>query len=181
MAIFLFTYTGYKEDGVWLSENKITNLAGIAALLIALLPTTSACYVNNVCTEVVIPSVLNVAGLNRNCSNAILGIAHLASAALFFGMMAYLCICCFTKIDAQDENRETEKRIYRACGWTIVACLAIMGAYELIEHWYPLDKMLQSFPMLFTFETIALWAFGTAWLMKGDFLSLKSKLKTKKA
>lgn len=54
----------------------------------------------------------------------------------------------------------------------MLACIALIGIYFLwLEKGIP---SLQFFRPVFCLETIALWAFGTSWIVKGEII-LKDK------
>jgi hypothetical protein len=55
--------------------------------------------------------------------------------------------------------------VFRACGFTILSCVALAAASNLLPpsvkaHW----------PWLFVFETLAVFAFGISWFVKGQTL-----------
>ena len=146
-GLFLFAYKGY---------GKVDDLTGdlgcIFALGVALFPCQSA--------------------------NPIIGQVHLISAAWLFLVFAYFSIVLFTKSKYAKQNLPKEKKdrnlVYRICGYTILVCILLM-----IIYMYVLKKSvpeLASLKPIFWLETIALWAFGLSWIVKGNVI-----LKDKKA
>lgn len=148
-GLYLFSYRGYdKEEGEVISDNWATNLAGVLAILTALIPTTC---VRQGCTA---PNGHN---------NEILGMIHAIFAGGFFIIMGWMSLYKFTKGDASDPIKKKRNRLYRICGtivWSIIAVLAI-GMLLQLE--------LTGFDV-FIGETIVLVSFGIAWLVKSKAL-----------
>lgn len=173
IGIFLIYYRGYptiprpfRRLPNWISRHltdaNLTTVAGAGALVTAILPT---CKTRNPCDIPV------VAGL------------HLAGSVTFLGTLAVLSIWAFTETNKSRTNPDPEKSrsntVYRLCGWTILACLAAC-AVVLIGKIYAIGPLINPVVWL---ETIAIWAFATSWLVKGDaiqgLLSLLKKPKTR--
>lgn len=53
------------------------------------------------------------------------------------------------------------------CGWTIIACIAGIVISFSIDS---VREALGDFPIVFALETIAVEAFGLAWITKGETL-----------
>jgi hypothetical protein len=98
-----------------------------------------------------------------------IGFVHTGFAALMFLVLAYICIFLFRKSspDKPLTRRKLHRnRLYRICGLVIVACIVAMVGLTI-------DSMLRAIPpsrLLFWWETLALAAFGIAWLTKGEGL-----------
>ncbi len=95
------------------------------------------------------------------------GYIHTVFAALMFLVLAYFCIFLFRRStpDSQLTRRKRHRnRIYGACGLVIVVCLFLIVALTLGAS---LDHRRPS-PALFWCESLALAAFGVAWLTKGN-------------
>ena len=97
---------------------------------------------------------------------------HFIFAGLFFVAVAIICLRYFPKTDSHNKTKDGKKtqkskrnRTYRICGWTIIACLVVLGLYFILE-----PAFVQNFPVVFVFESIAIWAFGISWLTKGETL-----------
>jgi hypothetical protein len=153
-AIFLVTYKGHANDHLY------TNLAGFFALGIAYLPTSNieggACALFN----------LPESPIREN--------AHLASAALFFLVLAFISFFLFVKSKGEMTPWKKKRNvIYRACGITMVLMIVLIAAYfwMIPEQW---QAALKPFKPVFWLEAIALWAFGISWLVKGETI-LKDK------
>jgi hypothetical protein len=150
LGLFLFSYKGYEK------RDKIASkLACLFALGIAFFPT----YGPN--------AKLSCNVLMRNSGNTI-SIMHDVFAALFFITLAYMSLFQFTK-SAGNPTREKilRNRIYKTCGYTIIACIILLVLATKIPV---LRESLKDYKPIFILETIALWAFGLSWLTKGEFI-----------
>jgi hypothetical protein len=98
-----------------------------------------------------------------------MGYVHTAFAALMFLSVAYFCLFLFRR-SAQDRRKTRRKRmrnrIYGTCGVVILACMVTMVSLTLkgIADW-----LRPLYPLLCC-ESLALFAFGVAWLTKGEGL-----------
>ncbi len=94
------------------------------------------------------------------------GFIHTFFAVLMFLVLAYFCIFLFRR-SAPDRlltrRKRHRNRVYGVCGLVIVLCIAFMVALTLGAS---LDHRRPS-PALFWCESLALAAFGVAWLTKG--------------
>lgn len=158
IGAFLVFYRGYARVPTvfhklpdWLSrhmtDSKLTTLAGIGALMTAILPTCE---------------------VQTNCPTPLIAGGHLVGSILFLGTLAVLSIWSFTQSDTPPQEWDTTKswanRIYKTCGWTILACLALCAP---LVAWRV--DAIGPIPMpVFWLESLAIWAFGVSWLVKGD-------------
>ncbi len=170
-GLLLISYKGYEKDKDTeiFSDNLITHIGGISALLVVLLPTT--CIGSN-SVEITNMCLLQNYPLFGH-DNEIIRLIHLASAGVFFFTMGYMSIFRFTKGKLTDEKK-TKNRIYRVCGiavWISIGILAIETIFQNF-HFTEYD--------VFIFETVSVVAFGIAWVVKGeaikDIIDLKNKL-----
>ena len=190
IGVFLLWYTYKGHDHI------AAIVAGIFAIGVALFPTTPA--KDDTPAQAASASALNVfAPMPASAQNTV-GTMHVVFAALFFLTLAYMSIFLFTRTyarkdqhrvreflasafvtrtDEPDGLRSAKKKrniIYRICGYTIVACIALMGLNAL-EKW----------DLLFWLETVAVMAFGFSWLVKGEaerihFSFMRSSKQTQK-
>ncbi len=97
-----------------------------------------------------------------------LNFVHTTFAALMFLALAFFCLVLFRRSYLQAARRTRRKRhrnmIYATCGWVILACNAAMLGLNL-DH---LKQLLDPINPLLTFESLAMIAFGVAWLVKGE-------------
>jgi hypothetical protein len=145
IGVFLYFYVGYDRDPDerrFLPSDKVaSNLGGLFAIGVALFPTTS--------------SVGLVQGV------------HMVSAVLLFLTLAYFALWQFTKTSGEPTPEKLMRnRIYRACGLTILICIALIGIHGSFLR----DTGLADLEPVFWLESIALWAFGIAWFVKGEGL-----------
>jgi len=93
--------------------------------------------------------------------------AHTVFAALMFLALAYFCLFLFRK--SSPEKRMTRRKrhrntIYGICGLVIVVCILVMVSLNLKT----VARLLQPIDPLLCCESLALMAFGVAWLTKGE-------------
>ncbi len=170
-GLFLISYKGYEKDNDTeiLSDNLITNIGGIAALLIVLLPTTcigsNSAELTNMCQSQNYPLFGH--------DNAIIRIIHLLSAGVFLFIMGYMSIFRFTKGKLTDEKK-IKNIIYQICGIAVWISIGILAVESILQNFHFTEYDV------FIFETVSVVAFGIAWLVKGeaikDLIDLKNKI-----
>lgn len=170
------------------AENRVTTLAGIATLLVPLFPTGGApggpgSIPGRVLVRLTLSSkdgdgeTATVA--ERAVTSSFFDLFHWAgavhgfAAACTFGVLAFLCLVVFTRIDAR-ANATPEgqikrvkifrDRIYYLCGAVILICLLALGAHAF---WLMKAPWWDASRLTFIFETLMIWAFGASWLVKG--------------
>jgi hypothetical protein len=120
--------------------------AGVAAVLVALLPTTPP------------------AGLTQP---PIIGAAHGAAAAVTFASLSLFPLLLF--------SQSSEKAgLYRLCGWLMLACLALIGAYALSPE--SLRTALAPWRPVLLLEWVLVWVFGYSWFEKGRESTIRRPL-----
>lgn len=147
-------------EGYDLRDRISGRLACIFALGVAWFPTTP---------ELKWPAVPTHA-------QCIVGNLHYTFAALLFLTLAFFCIFQFTQTtDLRTRTRRKRNRnaVYYSCGGAILGCIAVIGTVKTFDflgiavcfrHW------LDSWKWNFWFESLALFAFGAAFLIKGEFI-----------
>lgn len=90
------------------------------------------------------------------------GTLHLIFAALFFVAMAVFCIVNFRRTANKGFIKNPEGRVYLFCGLGILVMLLILFVNMLMA-----DADEPSTNLVFWMETIMLFLFGFAWLVKG--------------
>ena len=96
-----------------------------------------------------------------------IGFVHSGFAALMFLSLAYFCIFLFRKSSPEKtltRRKRHRNRIYGICGLIIVACIVVMVSLTLRA----IAESLRPSFLLFWCESLALAAFGVAWLTKGE-------------
>lgn len=160
LGVFLFTYKGYCR-----MERILTIVAGISAIGIAFVPTKEIC---NHCEH-------SVHHLDSGIFKFLIGTAwHFIFAATFLLSLAIISIYYFTRSDqdssslklvkGQGTQKAKRNRVYRICGITMIVSVGIIGLYFIA------DPDLKEFPVVYIFETIAVWAFALSWFTKGQTL-----------
>ena len=164
IGVFLLSYRYKKWDII------ASIIAGICAIGVALFPTA--------------PEV------DPTATQKAIGIVHGIFAGLFFFTLACMSIFLFTKTNPYQTlklrklrdylstlvmtrtkpglplNPRKKRRniIYRVCGYLILACIIgmlIVGIPSIKEH-------VKQCNLVFWLESIAVFAFGASWLIKGD-------------
>ena len=154
IGVFFCAYRGYTK-GTGDNDDRVGNLAGVCAIVVALFPTE--------------PS----GGIDLPGTFA--GSVHVVFAALLFLTLAYFSLVLFRKSDP-DRPRSPEKqkrdRVYRLAGYTILASIALIGilggvrALGLVSQ--EVVQAVGAWNPAFWLESIALTAFGISWAVKGQ-------------
>ena len=145
IGVFLFSYVGYAPEpdkkAYEPSDNLAGNLACVFALGVALFPTTS--------------------------TNGGVRTVHLVSAAALFLTLAYFCLRLFTMTGGNPSpKKKARNKVYVVCGIFMLACIALVAIYG----WFLQDTAIASIKPVFWLESLALWAFGWSWFVKGEGL-----------
>jgi hypothetical protein len=139
IGVFLLSYRGYGT-----LDDITSDAAAIGAIGVALFPTT--------------PFFGAPTRADR-----VIGWAHLASAALFFAALIIFCLFLFTKSIGPRTRRKVKRNVvYVVSGLTMIVALVLVGLVQTVfhigvgpPHW------------VLWLESIAVEAFGVAWLVKG--------------
>lgn len=94
---------------------------------------------------------------------------HFTSAAGFFLVLFFFSYYLFTKTGptgVMTRQKRWRNRVYRTCGVAILICIGLIGLYHVL----PLNESLAAIKPVFWLESMALWAFGFSWLVKGETL-----------
>lgn len=154
VGLFMICYKGHGNASVLKNDNLLTNLAGVMAIGVALVPTT--------------PLKGSVAGYTLLPYS--LGWLHYTFAGTLFFAFALLAINVFT-LGQQRNNLPVsafnENNIYRLCGYSILGFIILVPIAVALEVYTYSTLVL---------EALSLLAFGIAWLVKGRALGDKGKL-----
>ncbi len=144
LALFLFTYRGYKNNYYW-ADRAASMTAATAALGVAFFPTAAPA---------------GVAALSW--WSPLTGVLHYVFAVTLFAMFAVFALWLF-RITASGEqvppDKQWRNRVYLLCGIVIVASIIWAGVAHLNGR------------PIFWPESIALVAFAVSWLVKGYALA----------
>lgn len=150
-GLFLYAYKGYrKKKGELISDNFLSNVAGIAAIITALIP-----------TEKCVDSIIGCKPAINGHICATLGTVHLISAGLFLFAMGYMAIFKFTKSESDLLYKHHKRITYRIAGIVVWLSIGYL-LFGFITH-----KHCTQWDVFFA-ETVALFFFGTAWLVKSQ-------------
>ncbi|WP_200206747.1 DUF998 domain-containing protein [Micromonospora coerulea] len=143
IGVFLISYR-YR----W-PDDALSTVAGTLAVAVALFPTTVGAPAGS------------TSGTDRT-----VGVVHQIAAAALFVLLAVFCFLLFTRSDrAGRPPGRTANRFYRACGLLILVAIAAALASTAL----PADVRHTLKPVLWC-ESVAVFAFGAAWVAKSDAL-----------
>lgn len=151
IGAFLFFYKGYSRR-----ENRALNVAGIAAVLIALFPT-------------------DWPGEPGTSTNTV----HFASAVIFFLAIAYVCL--FRSGDTlrlirDEERRRRFKRTYATLGMLMVVLpLGLFLLHLLADRFRVVPEDADETRVVLAIEVAAIWVFALFWLVKSREIALLQK------
>lgn len=152
IALFLFFYSGPER-----ADRMAARLAGTCSCLVAFCPTSSYCSQCPSCNFILLQP------------QSYLTFLHYMAALLLFLILAFFCLFLFTRTHPNrvpTPQKIWRNRIYRICGYLILACIFLLVAIE--NKWLPEIKYsVDDFPFFLLGESIALTAFGISWLIKG--------------
>ncbi|MBK7888511.1 MAG: hypothetical protein IPJ86_14900 [Bacteroidetes bacterium] len=157
VGLFLIRYKGHKNPVFWKNDSLLTNIAGGMAFGIALFPTDPDDCLQKIYT--IIP-----------VCHPYLGTIHYVFAGMFFVVLAIVSIKVFTI--GQEENVDipvsmiNENRIYKICGFLMLFFILLVPI--LAYTGLPYTTLIC--------EALALFSFGTSWLIKGRALGDKGKM-----
>jgi hypothetical protein len=148
IGVFLMSTRGYPDPKLTANLPGLDRIAGVLASIfavgVALVPT-------------------DVDEQHKLTSQ---GQLHLAFAGLLFLTLAFFCIKLFTRTTNAIPTRRKHQRntIYYICGYTILAAMVLIGVAALPG----IRPSVEPLNPRFWLESIAVLAFGFAWLTKGE-------------
>lgn len=94
-------------------------------------------------------------------------VVHFGSALALFVVLAYFSLFLFTKTSGSPtREKRIRNRVYVVCGVSMLACTALIGLYYARLQ----DTAIAALDPVFWLESLALWAFGLSWFVKGETL-----------
>lgn len=141
IGIFLLSYRGDS----W-KDNLAGDLACVFAIGVALFPTS------------------------QGKEFTTMGTVHYISAAGLFLTLAYFCLFSFPGRDQglpALPKKPLRNKIYKGCGISILLCIVLIAIVQFL----PSGLWLHNLKPIFVLESIAIWAFGWSWYIKGKGLS----------
>ncbi|HEY1195179.1 hypothetical protein [Flavobacterium sp.] len=153
VGLFLIRYEGHRNASIWKNDKLLTNIAGIMAIGVALVPTTAP--KPDLSTNGEKPCEIIIYTLIHYPLNWL----HYTFAAVLFLILALIALNVFT-IKNENDIPAYEYSIYRFCGYSILLFIILI----------PLNLFNNA---TLVFEALSLFSFGTAWLIKGRALGDK--------
>lgn len=143
IGVLMWAYNGHSPK-----EFLVSKIAAIASLTVAIFPASI--------------------GDEINCVTII----HYIAALILFLIIAYFCYVPFRMNIKEEEGKKgIRSKIYFACGSIILACISIMIIWKVIKMTL-FKEISGSLSVMFWAETVALMAFGFAWIVAGKCIPL---------
>ena len=142
-VLFTIGWFLFSYRGYERKDDVAGNLACLFALGVALFPTTS--------------------------DREPIRVVHFLSAAALFLVLSYFSLRLFTKTKKgtpPTHQKQIRNRVYVACGVIMLACIASVAVYYVFLQETPISAIKP----VFWLESLALWAFGWSWFVKGETL-----------
>ncbi|AXB42915.1 DUF998 domain-containing protein [Amycolatopsis albispora] len=140
VGTFLFSYRGHDRI-----DDLCGDVAAVAAIGVALFP---------------------IAGPDPTPGQRVVETVHVVCAAVFFVTLAVFSLFLFTRTGGEPTRRKTwRNRVYRTCGVVMLVCLVLIA----LEGLWLADELAALKPVLWL-ESLAIFAFGVAWWIKGETL-----------
>lgn len=145
LAVFFLSYN-YRPLPGWERDRALSRGACTAAIGVALFPT--------------LQDKIDVTSGER-----LVSYVHSFSAAALFVLLAVFCLRQFTQTGdgVVTEQKKRRNRLYRRCGWAIVAGIGGSALSMAVDE-------PESLHLFLWCEVLCVEAFGLAWLVKGGFL-----------
>ncbi|MFI6027613.1 DUF998 domain-containing protein [Amycolatopsis magusensis] len=141
VGTFLLSYRGHDR-----LDDLCGNVAAVAAIGVGLFPVA--------------------AGPDPSATARLVETVHVVCAAVFFVTLSVFCLFMFTRSTGAPTRRKCSRnRVYRVCGGVMLVCLALIA----LEGLWLADLLAPLKPVLWL-ESGAIFAFGVAWLVKGETL-----------
>ena len=167
-GLFLLSYRGYKIDKTTekISDNYLTNIAGLAALVVVFIPTdcseSMSTHIDYICKNGPLP----LFGHTDTLQNTI----HLVAAGIFILCMGWMSKFKFTR--GSDVRNHS---LYKWCGNLVFISVGFILVFLVLEKIIEGPFVLKNY-YVYVFETTAIIPFGISWLVKGKALDDVKKL-----
>ena len=167
LGIFLLCYKGPERWDVIASK-----LAGAAAIMVALFPTHEASR-EATDTGGRLPDSVTLFSGPDAADPEIIGTTHYVAAAVFFVTVALMALFLFTRSHSSvlTGRKRLRNLVYRGSGLTILVTIAAIALDKLALG----SGWSEGTSFVFWMETVAVTAFGVAWLTKAEVI-LKDRL-----
>jgi hypothetical protein len=161
-GLFLLSYKGYKIDRTTerVSDDFITNIGGIAALVVVFVPTTCCDSMSTLIDSLCDNETLPLFGHKNDTAKVI----HLVAAGIFIVSMGWMSRYKFTR--GSDDGKHG---LYTWCGNLVFLSVGLIIVFMAIERWISKTFIIHNY-YVYMFETTAVIPFGISWLVKGKAL-----------
>lgn len=159
IAVFLLSYTGYRQAGdEKVPDRRLALAAGASLMVVALVPAGA-------------PKGADAPWIHGTSAELMGGI-HLVAAGLFFVFIGGLSWFKFTRGEGTPTaEKQGCGRVYRVCAVIVWACVGVLLVALLAARVVPWVRgLVDATPFVFALEAIGVLAFGWAWLTKGKAL-----------
>lgn len=162
-GLFLLSYKGYKKDvtSEKISDDFITNIGGLAALIVVFIPTRCADSTSVILEVLCKAKDYPLFGHNCMIKSGI----HLGAAGIFVLAMGWMSKYKFTRSDSDPNNK-----LYRFCGNVVFLSVGLIILLIILEKLGANFKGWFFRHYVFILETAAVIAFGSSWLVKGKVI-----------
>ena len=145
VGAFLWAYNGHKTQHK-ISQKTLSKIAALAAIGLAIFPTTDG-----------------------NAPATLISTLHYVSAAVLFLILSRFCFVFFqVDIKGQGGKKRRRSKVYYLCGWIMLICMLVIAAKQIPF----INEKVGDFALVFWAESVALCAFGAAWIVAGKYLSI---------
>ena len=156
MAVFLWSYRGFshRSDDL-VADRRTGKVAGVAAMVIAFSPlrprqddrcTLVQCMIGTEAADVV----------------------HAIAAVVFFVSLALFSLVLLPRSAIPGPRRRARIWLYRLCGLIILLAVASLVVWKYLPP--EIIFALGHYKPIFWIETVAIWAYATAWTVRGRTL-----------
>ncbi len=169
-GLFLISYKGYKIDPEteMLSDDFLTNIGGLAALLVVIIPTacdgSGSTLIDGFCGSGREPLLGHV--------NSTKSVIHLVAAGIFILTMGWMSSYKFTRGDDDGFHG-----VYRWCGYLVFISVGLILIGKLLVT-LEVPFFIEDY-YVFIFETTAIIPFGISWLIKGKMVEEMQAMRVK--
>ncbi|MGA3160503.1 MAG: hypothetical protein ABSC77_04735 [Terracidiphilus sp.] len=162
-------------SGYYYTDMRNVLIGGLCAIALYMLCSRSSDSKSSLIEILLSCCILGVAffpiapDANATLPQHMIGLAHWSFAILLFSTLAYYCLVRFKTGAANCEVMANERQrncVYAVCGYLILACMVLAGLLKVSMVW----RLVGGARPTLYFESIALIAFGIAWLVKSESL-----------
>lgn len=164
MGLFLMLYRSvFEEVRLRRQENRITNLAGLLAWVVAFFPTRP---------EVEECHFIAFKGQRYEDALGFWRHLHLPAAGLMIVLFGVISFVYFPRHWQSGRSDSLNKALYRRCALIIFVSMGVLVLYfadsVFLDGRYL--RWTEDFRIVFVLECVAVWSFAVSWLQKGRAL-----------